>query len=137
MADPNIAFIKSLMDEFSSSPLLELKVRAGDFDIHMVRSAVPGASGAEQRVRAADSGSFIEAPFSGIVYLASSLGEAALAPGGHVFSAGDKLLIFEAMKTMTPVLAKEAGEVEAVLVEDGAYIETGTRLLRYRPAGAG
>ena len=136
MADPNIPFIKSLMDAFSASPLAELTVRAGDFDIHMVRSAAPVALGAGRHVRTEESGSLIEAPFSGVVYLSPSPGEAALAPEGHVFSAGDKLLVFEAMKTMTPVLATEAGEVEAVLVEDGAYVEMGARLLRYRPLGA-
>ena len=136
MADPNIAFMKSLMNEFSASPLAELTVRAGDLDINMVRYATPVASGDARCGRVAESGSFIEAPFSGVVYLAPSPGEAALALEGHVFSAGDKLLIFEAMKTMTPVLAAEAGEVEAVLVEDGASVEMGARLLRYRPLGA-
>lgn len=140
MTDLNVSFIKSVMDVFSDSPLAELKVRAGELEISMVRRAGASTPGAHssQRDREGeqpDAGRIVTAPFPGIVYLSPSPGAPAFAPKGHRFSIGDTLLLCESMKTMTPVPAPEAGEVETVLIEDGAYVEAGAQLLRYRATG--
>ena len=140
MTDLNVAFIKSVMDMFASSPLAELKVRTGELEISMVRRAVGGppeahSSQRHREVEQPDTGRIVTAPFPGIVYLSPSPGAPAFAPEGHRFSIGDTLLLCESMKTMTPVPAPGAGEVETVLVEDGAYVEAGAQLLRYRATG--
>ena len=48
---------------------------------------------------------------------------------GDTVTAGQTLLIIEAMKTMNPVPAPKAGRVAAVLVSDGQAVEFGEPLV--------
>ena len=51
---------------------------------------------------------------------------------GDTVNAGDELMILESMKMEIPVLAEEAGVVEAVLVEKGASVEEGQVIVSIR-----
>jgi biotin carboxyl carrier protein len=49
---------------------------------------------------------------------------------GDAVSVGDPVVTLQSMKMEIPVAAEEAGTVEAVLVEEGVEIDTGTPLAR-------
>ena len=48
---------------------------------------------------------------------------------GSRVSAGDKLLLIEAMKTFNDIVAPKSGVVTAIMVEDGQPVEYGEPLL--------
>lgn len=65
----------------------------------------------------------VRSPMVGTVYLAAEPGAKPFAAVGQKVSAGDTLLIVEAMKVMNPITAPAAGTVTAVLVENGQPVE--------------
>jgi acetyl-CoA carboxylase biotin carboxyl carrier protein len=74
-------------------------------------------------------GDVVKSPMVGTAYLQPNPGaEAFVRPGAQV-SAGQTLLIIEAMKTMNPVPAPRAGRVVELLVEDGQPVEFGQPLV--------
>lgn len=136
MAVRDLEFIERLMDTFSASPLSSMTLRQGDFEVCMERD--PAARTAPLEVTPAvvtagkPSGEILEAALSGVVYLAPSPDAPPFAPVGRRVSQGDTVMLCEAMKTMMPVVSPFDGEIKAVLVKDGTFVEIGEPLLRYR-----
>ena len=56
-----------------------------------------------------------------------------VAPGQQI-SAGDHLVVIEAMKMKTPIAAPRAGKVGSILVKAGESVETGQVLVELTPA---
>ena len=65
----------------------------------------------------------------GTAYLSPEPGAAAFAKEGDTVSAGQTLLIVEAMKTMNPIAAPHAGVVTKILIEDSTPVEFGEPLM--------
>jgi acetyl-CoA carboxylase biotin carboxyl carrier protein len=86
-------------------------------------SAAPPAEEAPQR------GEIVKSPMVGTVYLQSQPGSPSFIKVGDTVSAGQTLLIVEAMKTMNPIPAPAAGVVLRILVEDGQPVEFGEPLV--------
>jgi acetyl-CoA carboxylase biotin carboxyl carrier protein len=92
-----------------------------------VASAVPVASApAAEPVVAANA---LKSPMVGTAYLSPEPDAPAFAAVGDKVSAGDTLLIIEAMKVMNPIVAVNGGTVKAVLVESGQPVEFGQPLM--------
>jgi len=87
----------------------------------------PDAAG-ETKI-ATSSGTPVEAPMVGTVYLAPEPGAAPFVKAGDEVRAGDTLLIIEAMKVMNPIKAPVAGVVKDILVSDAKPVEFGETLL--------
>ena len=77
-----------------------------------------------------ETGNAVVAPLSGTFYRAPAPGEPPFVKVGDRVAVGDALCIIESMKMMNRVRSEQAGEVAAVLVENGQAIETGTALFR-------
>jgi acetyl-CoA carboxylase biotin carboxyl carrier protein len=73
-------------------------------------------------------GEQVKSPMVGAVYLAPQPGAPAFVKVGDKVSAGQTLMIIEAMKTMNPIPAGKAGVVRAILVADGDPVEFGEPL---------
>ncbi|MGI8366450.1 acetyl-CoA carboxylase biotin carboxyl carrier protein, partial [Sphingomonas paucimobilis] len=87
-------------------------------------AAAPVAAAAPAEAAApAVSANAVKSPMVGTVYLAAEPGAKPFAGVGQKVSAGDTLLIVEAMKVMNPITATAAGTVTAVLVENGQPVE--------------
>ncbi len=71
----------------------------------------------------------IKSPMVGTAYLRPNPDAKAFVEIGSRVSAGDKLLLIEAMKTFNDIVAPKAGVVTAILVEDGQPVEYGEPLL--------
>jgi biotin carboxyl carrier protein len=60
--------------------------------------------------------------------------ESVLVTPDQQISAGDKLIVIEAMKMKTPIAAPRAGKVGSILVKTGESVETGQVLVRITAA---
>ena len=68
-------------------------------------------------------------PMVGIAYLAPEPGAPAYIAAGQVVTAGQTLLLIEAMKTFNQIKAPRAGTITRILVTPGAPVEYGEPLL--------
>jgi acetyl-CoA carboxylase biotin carboxyl carrier protein len=71
----------------------------------------------------------VPSPMVGTVYLASEPGAKPFVEVGSKVTAGQTLVIIEAMKTMNQIPAPRAGTVTQILVEDGTPVEYGEPLV--------
>jgi len=71
----------------------------------------------------------VKSPMVGTVYTSPEPGAAAFVSVGATVSAGQTLLIVEAMKTMTPITAPKGGRVARILIENQQPVEFGQALL--------
>jgi len=78
---------------------------------------------------AAQTGEAVKSPMVGTVYLSPQPGADAFIKVGDTVSAGQTLLIVEAMKTMNPISAPKAGKVVEILVADAQPVEFGEPLV--------
>jgi len=73
-------------------------------------------------------GEVVKSPMVGTVYLQPQPGAAPFAKVGDTVSAGQTLLLVEAMKTMNPITAPKAGKLLQYLVVDAQPVEYGEPL---------
>jgi acetyl-CoA carboxylase biotin carboxyl carrier protein len=71
----------------------------------------------------------VPSPMVGTVYWASEPGAKPFVEVGSKVTAGQTLVIIEAMKTMNQIPAPRAGTVTQILVEDGTPVEYGEPLV--------
>ncbi|MGE0409109.1 MAG: acetyl-CoA carboxylase biotin carboxyl carrier protein [Amphiplicatus sp.] len=67
----------------------------------------------------------VPSPMVGTAYLAPSPGAEPFVKKGDKVSAGQTLMIIEAMKTMNPIAAPRAGAIAEILVNDAEPVEFG------------
>jgi acetyl-CoA carboxylase biotin carboxyl carrier protein len=90
-------------------------------------AAAPAAEAA--LAPAAHAGEAVKSPMVGTVYLSPQPGADAFIKVGDTVTAGQTLLIVEAMKTMNPISAPKAGKVVEILVADAQPVEFGEPLV--------
>jgi acetyl-CoA carboxylase biotin carboxyl carrier protein len=71
----------------------------------------------------------VPSPMVGTAYIASEPGAKPFVDVGSRVSAGETLLIIEAMKTMNQIPSPRAGVVKQILFEDGQPVEFGEPLM--------
>ena len=74
-------------------------------------------------------GDVVNSPMVGTVYLQPQPDAPAFVKVGDTVSAGQTLMIVEAMKTMNPIPAPKAGKVVEIIVEDAQPVEFGEPLV--------
>ena len=148
--DPvDIEVVRKLADLLNETGLGEIEVERGDLRVRVARGAsthasypvLAGPAAAPQPAPAAAAsapaaaapaeplGDVVKSPMVGTVYLQPNPGADQFARPGAQVSAGQTLMIIEAMKTMNPVPAPRAGRVVEILVEDGQPVEFGQPLI--------
>ena len=88
-----------------------------------VGEAASAASTAATPADAAAHPGAVTSPMVGTAYLAAEPGAKPFISVGQSVSAGDTLLIVEAMKVMNPIVAATAGTVRQILIENGQPVE--------------
>jgi acetyl-CoA carboxylase biotin carboxyl carrier protein len=145
--------VRKLADILADTGLTEIEVEQGDLKIRVAREitvapqqmtyaapaqaalaaaaaiAPAAASAAPPAEEAPQRGEIVKSPMVGTVYLQSQPGSPSFIKVGDTVSAGQTLLIVEAMKTMNPIPAPAAGVVLRILVEDGQPVEFGEPLV--------
>jgi acetyl-CoA carboxylase biotin carboxyl carrier protein len=71
----------------------------------------------------------VMSPMVGVVYLSAEPGVPNYVSVGQAVTAGQTLLLIEAMKTFNQIKAPRAGTVSRVLVQSGVPVEFGEPLL--------
>jgi acetyl-CoA carboxylase biotin carboxyl carrier protein len=130
--------VRTLAALLAETGLSEIEYAVGDRRIRVARN-VPGAASAAGALAAAPAPAAVpaaepslaahpgavKAPMVGTVYLSPQPEAPTFAKLGDMVSAGQPLLIIEAMKVMNQIRAPRAGRLAQILVEDGAPVEYG------------
>ena len=155
----DVAFIKALAELLDANNLTEIEVERsyGENDSLCVRvskqvsqthlpvasmpaAPVPAATAEPAQPAAAapsapapadpvDLPGAVTSPMVGTAYMAAEPGAEPFVKIGDRVSAGQTLMIIEAMKTMNHIPAPRAGTVRRILVEDGTPVEYGAPLM--------
>ncbi|PZO91579.1 MAG: acetyl-CoA carboxylase biotin carboxyl carrier protein [Sphingomonas sanxanigenens] len=134
--------VRQLAELLDATNLTEIEVEDGDRKIRVARKisaaaapvyapapvaapvAAPPATPAEAApAPGPDLSNAVKSPMVGTVYLAAEPGAKPFVSVGDTVSAGQTLLIVEAMKVMNPITAPAAGTVKALLVDNGQPVE--------------
>lgn len=139
-------FVRKLAQLLHETHLGEIELADGDKRIRVARQAVTVAAPAAGPVAAAapaaaptaapaadaDLGKHpgaVKSPMVGTAYLASEPGKPNFVAVGDKVTAGQTLLIIEAMKTFNPIKAPKAGTVMQILVANAHPVEFGEPLM--------
>lgn len=130
--------VRELAELLNDTGLSEIEVEDGDRKIKVCRNiqavaaapvavAAPVAPAAPvptaDTAPAAAPANAVKSPMVGTAYLTPEPGAAPFVSVGDKVSAGDTLLIVEAMKVMNPITAPNGGTVKSILVESGQPVE--------------
>ncbi|MEL7447205.1 MAG: acetyl-CoA carboxylase biotin carboxyl carrier protein [Pseudomonadota bacterium] len=136
--------VRELAELLNETGLTEIEVEDDDRKIRVARGGVAaastfaaapiaaapaeaplpasGAPTAQEPAGDSDEGAMLS-PMVGTVYLAPEPGADNFVSVGDKVSAGDTMLIVEAMKVMNPIAADKAGTVKAILVDNAQPVE--------------
>ncbi|MGQ3018130.1 acetyl-CoA carboxylase biotin carboxyl carrier protein [Phenylobacterium sp.] len=145
-ADPlDARLVRTLADILTETGLSEIEVERDGLKVRVARQvsvtatvaapapapvaavAVEAPSAPAAPVRAA--GDAVNSPMVGTVYLQPQPGSPSFVKVGDTVTAGQTLMIIEAMKTMNPIPAPRAGKVVEILVSDAQPVEFGEPLV--------
>jgi acetyl-CoA carboxylase biotin carboxyl carrier protein len=151
-ADPiDARLVRKLADILTETGLSEIEVEHGGLKIRVAKTltaapvqyaaapapaAAPAAPAqaaapAAAAVEAAPvrTGDVIKSPMVGTVYMQSQPDSPPFIKVGDTVTAGQTLMIIEAMKTMNPIPAPKGGKIVEILVEDAQPVEFGEPLV--------
>ena len=135
--------IRALATVLTETGLSEIEIADKDSRIRVVRStgaaptampslpavtAMPAVPAPVATDLAAHPGAVIS-PMVGVVYLSPEPGTPVFVAIGQTVTAGQTLLLIEAMKTFNQIKAPKAGTVAAILVQNSAPVEYGEVLV--------
>jgi acetyl-CoA carboxylase biotin carboxyl carrier protein len=141
--------VRKLAGILTATGLTEIEVEKGDLRIKVARqsgvyaapapvaapvaAAAPAPAAAPAAATPAPAaparGEIVKSPMVGTAYLAAQPGADPFVKVGDKVTAGQTILIVEAMKTMNPIPAPRAGTVLEILVGDAQPVEFGEPLL--------
>ncbi|MEP0520629.1 MAG: acetyl-CoA carboxylase biotin carboxyl carrier protein [Hyphomicrobiales bacterium] len=139
--------IRQLAVILNETDLTEIEVEQGDMHIRVARNAMvsvtaPAVSAApavaaplapaptaEPATAPAPSGHSVKSPMVGTAYLSPEPGASPFVQVGDSVSAGQTVMIVEAMKHMNQIAADKAGKITEIFVESGQPVEYGEPLL--------
>jgi acetyl-CoA carboxylase biotin carboxyl carrier protein len=138
-------FVRKLAQILHETQLGEIELADGERRIRVARptvtfappatavagpvNAVPTAAAIPAANDAARHPGAVTSPIVGTAYLAPEPGKPNFVAVGDKVTAGQTLLIIEAMKTFNPIKAPKAGTVVRILVENAQPVEFGEPLM--------
>ena len=135
------ALVKELAELLSANELTEIEVEDGDRKIKVKRegapvmayapapaapapaAAAPASAAAAEVAPAAAPVDAVKSPRVGTAYLSPEPGATPFIAPGQSVTAGDTLLIIEAMKVMNPITAPKGGKIGQILIGDAQPVE--------------
>jgi len=146
--DIDTEFVRKLAQLLQETGLGEIELADGDKRIRVARptvtmAAAPVAAAAAAAPGAAPAGGAaaaggndlgkhpgaVKSPMVGTAYLAPEPGKPYFVAVGDKVTAGQTLLIIEAMKTFNPIKAPKAGTVTQILIDNARPVEFGEPLM--------
>ena len=136
------AAVRALAGILTETGLTEIEIEGKEGRIRVVRAGVPMAAAAvvaplpavavEAPMAEPDDAHHpgaVLSPMVGIVYLTPEPGAAPFIAVGQTVTAGQTLLLIEAMKTFNQIKATKGGTVSRILVVSGTPVEYGQPLM--------
>jgi acetyl-CoA carboxylase biotin carboxyl carrier protein len=146
--DIDTEFVRKLAQLLQETGLGEIELADGDKRIRVARpavtvaagplaasAAIPAPAAAGGVAAAAANGDLakhpgaVKSPMVGTAYLAPEPGKPNFVAVGDKVTAGQTLLIIEAMKTFNPIKAPKAGTVTQILIDNARPVEFGEPLM--------
>jgi acetyl-CoA carboxylase biotin carboxyl carrier protein len=143
----DIRKVKKLIELLEESGIAEIEIREGEESVRISRYgqspmvmqapaamqapapvAAAAARSAEPAADAVPAGHMVKSPMVGTFYRSSNPGAKPFVEVGQRVSVGETLCIIEAMKMLNQIEADAAGEIAAILVENGQPVEFGQPL---------
>ena len=144
----DIRKVKKLIELLEESGIAELEIREGEESVRISRHGqspmimqapaamqapapvAPAAAArpAEPAAEAVPPGHMVKSPMVGTFYRSSNPGAKPFVEVGQRVSVGETLCIIEAMKMLNQIEADAAGEIAAILVDNGQPVEFGQPL---------
>ena len=134
--------IRALAAILTETGLTEIEIAEKDARIRVVRAAAPAlveapaprpaaaqAPAAPPADPEAPHPGTVSSPMVGVAYLSPEPGAAPFVTVGQAVTAGQTLLLIEAMKTFNQIKAPKAGTVSRILVAAGSPVEFGEPLM--------
>lgn len=115
-----------LVEKYDRQGFQQIRVRAGDLEIAVSRSATEGPATPATVATTADENQTITSPMVGVMHLSPDL------TVGQAVTKGQELGQIESMKLFNPLVCPQTGTLTAVLVTDGATVEFGQPLFKMR-----
>jgi acetyl-CoA carboxylase biotin carboxyl carrier protein len=145
MAEPfdiDADLVRKLADLLEETGLGEIEYEVGGARIRVVRpgtfamaappvavaAAAPAAVSSPSAAVPENHPGAVTSPMVGTVYLSPAPGEPPLVKVGDTVSAGQPLMLIEAMKTFNEVRAPRAGTLVSITIESGQPVEYGETL---------
>ena len=147
-ADPfDARLVRKLADILTETGLSEIEVEQGALKIRVAKTltaapvmhmaapapvahAAPAAAAPAEAVPAQRAkGDTVNSPMVGTVYMQPQPEAPPFVKVGDTVTAGQTLMIVEAMKTMNPIPATKAGKIVEILVADAQPVEFGEPLV--------
>ena len=150
-ADPiDARLVRQLADILTETGLTEIEVEHNDLKIRVAKTAAPAAvqyapapaayaaapapaaapvTGEAAPAAVERKGDVVKSPMVGTVYLQPQPDAAPFVKVGDTVTAGQTLLIVEAMKTMNPIPAPRGGKIVEIIVQDAQPVEFGEPLI--------
>jgi acetyl-CoA carboxylase biotin carboxyl carrier protein len=150
-APVDATLLREIVRLMGESDLTEIEVQKGDLRVRAARTPAqpahgaialppyaspyappppaPAAKPAAAPAAPAEHPDALKSPMVGTAYLRPSPDAKSFVEVGSRVTAGDKLLLIEAMKTFNDIVAPKGGVVTAILVEDGQPVEYGEPLI--------
>jgi acetyl-CoA carboxylase biotin carboxyl carrier protein len=136
-------FIRKLAELLEEAHLGEIELADGERRIRIARPTVTYASAPTAAVSAAAAAKaaapaagdhakhpgLVKSPMVGTAYLSPEPGKPVFVSIGDKVTAGQTLLIIEAMKTFNPIKAPKAGTVAQILIDNAQPVEFGEPLM--------
>jgi acetyl-CoA carboxylase biotin carboxyl carrier protein len=138
----DIDLVRQLAAVLDDTQLTEIEVEDGERRVRVARTvtaapmqyatpaysqapaaAAPAVIEAAPAAAAPSTANAVKSPMVGTAYLAANPEAKNFVAVGQKVSAGDTLLIIEAMKVMNPIHAPAPGTVKAILIENGQPVE--------------
>src|ERR1700758_947451 len=136
--------IRALAAVLAETGLTEIEIQEKDSRIRVVRAvaaatpvavaplalaAAPAAAAPTPPPDEASHPGAVTSPMVGVAYLSPEPGSPPFVTVGQTVTAGQTLLLIEAMKTFNQIKAHKAGSVAAILIQNGAPVEYGEVLI--------
>jgi acetyl-CoA carboxylase biotin carboxyl carrier protein len=136
LTDIDGELVKKLAGLLDETRLTEIEYAVGEFRLRVTRTpsivqsyaaapAAPPAPVAPTESDPTDHPGALTSPMVGTVYLSPQPGAGPFVRVGDAVSAGQTLLIIEAMKVMNQIKAPKSGKVTRILVSDSTPVEFG------------
>jgi acetyl-CoA carboxylase biotin carboxyl carrier protein len=145
LTDIDGELVKKLAGLLDETKLTEIEYSVGEFRLRVTRTPAPvqayaagpaaapvAHAAAPAPAAEADPASHpgaVTSPMVGTVYLSPQPGSAPFVRVGDIVSAGQTLLIIEAMKVMNQIKAPKGGKLARILISDSSPVEFGQAVM--------